>query len=130
MARVMSDRSVPSVLFVCMGNICRSPAAECVLKHQLSTAGKDEQLFCDSAGTLGYHAGEPPDERMQHTLRKRQIPVVGRARKVVPADLDRFDLILAMDKQNLQFLLDLQKKTRRHSQNPTVWRVFGYATRR
>jgi protein-tyrosine phosphatase len=86
------------ILFVCLGNICRSPTAEGVLRH-LST------LDVDSAGTAGYHAGDPPDPRAQRAARARGIDLSGlRARQIHARDFDRFDLILAMDRANLSAL--------------------------
>ncbi len=92
------------VLFVCMGNICRSPAGECVLLHQLRNDPLRDQIECDSAGTLGYHTGESPDPRMTRAMQNRGIEVVGRARKVSLEDLETFDLVLAMDRDNLKHL--------------------------
>lgn len=102
------------VLFVCMGNICRSPAAECVMNHLIENSGSGERVECDSAGTLGYHAGSAPDPRMQQAMRKRGIKVTGKARKVRKEDLQEFDLILAMDRDNLSELhkLDSAKQYR------------------
>ncbi|MCC5808273.1 MAG: low molecular weight phosphotyrosine protein phosphatase [Opitutales bacterium] len=92
------------VLFVCMGNICRSPAAECVFRKRLKNEGLDARVDCDSAGTIAYHSGEPPDARMSDELTRRGIPVSGRARGVSPDDLATFDLVLAMDRENLAHL--------------------------
>lgn len=95
------------VLFVCMGNICRSPAAECVFRHRLAQTDLDGRVRADSAGTIGYHEGDPPDSRMQRELRGRSIPVTGRARAVTKRDFQDFDLILAMDEENLENLRNL-----------------------
>ncbi|MGE9295563.1 MAG: low molecular weight protein-tyrosine-phosphatase [Puniceicoccales bacterium] len=89
------------ILFLCMGNICRSPAAHCVFQHLVDQAGLGDHYEIDSAGTIGYHEGAPPDERMQASMRKRQIPIIGRSRPLTHRDLMDFDLILAMDKANL-----------------------------
>jgi protein-tyrosine phosphatase len=95
----------PSVLFVCMGNICRSPTAEGVLRARLAAVGLEAKVRVDSAGTLGHHAGEPPDPRArQHAAARGYAIDMQRARAVVPADFDRFDLILAMDQANLDWL--------------------------
>ena len=88
------------VLFVCMGNICRSPAAEIVFRHMVGQAGLDGRIDIDSAGTIGYHAGNPPDRRMSATLRARGYQPHGQARQVRVVDFDEFDLILAMDEDN------------------------------
>ncbi|MCC5840677.1 MAG: low molecular weight phosphotyrosine protein phosphatase [Opitutales bacterium] len=95
------------VLFVCMGNICRSPAAECVFRHYVAQTDLDGRVLADSAGTIGYHEGDPPDARMQRELRQRSIQVSGRARAVTKGDFQEFDLILAMDEQNLENLRNL-----------------------
>ena len=96
------------VLFVCMGNICRSPLAEGVFRHHLETCARDVRVKIDSAGTHGYHVGAPPDERALVAATRRGIDVSAlAARRVVPDDFERFDYILAMDTDNLQFLLDM-----------------------
>jgi protein-tyrosine phosphatase len=93
------------VLMVCMGNICRSPTAEAVLRHQLQQAGLAEVVEVDSAGTHAYHVGSPPDERSQRCAAARGYDLsTQRARKVSPLDYERFDLILAMDWDNLALL--------------------------
>lgn len=95
-------RPVQSLLFVCMGNICRSPTAEGVFRHLASEAGLAESLFIDSAGTHAYHVGEPPDRRSQAAAERRGYALAEiRARRVAPEDFERFDLILAMDRDNL-----------------------------
>ena len=96
---------VRSVLFVCLGNICRSPTAEGVFRHQLGIEAPGLAIEVDSAGTADYHIGEPPDLRSQRAAARRGIDIGGlRARQVVPADFARFDLILAMDRSNLREL--------------------------
>ena len=93
------------VLFVCLGNICRSPTAEVVLRHIAAREYPDLSLHVDSAGTAGYHVGEPPDVRAQEAARRRGYDMSSlRARVVEPADFERFDLILAMDRSNLAVL--------------------------
>ncbi len=90
------------ILFVCLGNICRSPTAEGVVRHLL--AGTDPRLHwvLDSAGTADYHTGDPPDPRTQRAARARGIDLSGlRARQVQAEDFQRFELILAMDRGNL-----------------------------
>ena len=91
-----------SVLFVCLGNICRSPAAEAVMTKFAADAGLD--LTIDSAGTSAYHAGERADERMRTHGEKRGFQLLSRSRQVTWADLKNFDLILAMDQSNYQGL--------------------------
>lgn len=93
------------ILFVCMGNICRSPTAEGVTSKILINNRLESIIKVDSAGTHGYHIGEPPDPRTREAAMKRGIDLSGlRARKVVPEDFERFDLLLAMDHDNLAWL--------------------------
>ncbi|MDA0189578.1 MAG: low molecular weight phosphotyrosine protein phosphatase [Proteobacteria bacterium] len=93
------------VLFVCMGNICRSPTAEGVFRHFLRLAHLEGRVEVDSAGTHGYHVGEAPDVRTQRAAASRGYDLSSmRARKVAPQDLDYFDLVLAMDHNNLEVL--------------------------
>lgn len=102
------------ILLVCMGNICRSPTAEGVLRAQLERAGLGAGVEVDSAGTLGYHAGEPPDQRAIKTAAKRGYDISGlRARRVKDADFLRFDMILAMDRDNLASLKQVCPPTQR-----------------
>jgi len=94
-----------SVLMVCMGNICRSPTAEGVLGHRVRQLGLASQVTVDSAGTHNYHPGSPPDERSQQHARRRGYDLSGlRARQISDADYALFDLILAMDWDNLALL--------------------------
>ena len=89
------------VLFVCMGNICRSPTAEGVFRHKVAAAGLEDRIEIDSAGTHAYHVGNPPDPRAQNAARKRGIDLSDlRARKVTPEDFRRFDYVIAMDASN------------------------------
>ncbi len=99
-----------SVLFVCLGNICRSPMAEGILRVRAAEAGLG--LHIDSAGTAGYHAGNAPDPRAIRVSRARGTPIDGqRARQFDRRDFDRFDLILAADASNLRDLRALQPQT-------------------
>ncbi len=102
------------VLFVCMGNICRSPAAEIIFRHQVADAGREQDFEIDSAGTISYHTGNPPDPRMAETLQRRGYRVTGRARQIQKADLERFDLILTMDEENLENVRKLDPDGRHH----------------
>lgn len=93
------------VLFVCLGNICRSPTAEGVFRHKLRAAGLEHRVQVDSAGTGDWHVGKAPDNRTrQAALRRGYDLSAQRARQVEAADFQRFDLILAMDQSNLRNL--------------------------
>jgi protein-tyrosine phosphatase len=92
------------ILFVCMGNICRSPTAEGVMRRLVADAGLDGVIEIDSAGTGGWHAGEPPDARAATAAHRRGVTLEGGARQVRAEDFGRFDLIVAMDRGNLREL--------------------------
>jgi protein-tyrosine phosphatase len=101
------DHTQISVLFVCMGNICRSPTAEGVFRHLVAEAGLAERIIVDSAGTHAYHVGEPPDRRAAAAAERRGVALEGiRARRVSDEDFDRFHHIIAMDEDNLARLRD------------------------
>ena len=96
------------VLFVCMGNICRSPTAEGVFRHKVEKANLCNQISIDSAGTHAYHVGHPPDTRAQNAALKRDIDLSEQlARSVSVDDFSEFDYIIAMDKSNKRDLLDI-----------------------
>ena len=96
-----------SVLFVCMGNICRSPTAEGVFRHMAEQAGVADRVEIDSAGTHAYHINEPPDRRAQAAAERRGISMSDiRARRVQADDFQRFDYIIAMDRDNLALLTE------------------------
>lgn len=102
------------VLFVCTGNICRSPAAEAVFRHVLRARHLDDRVEVASAGTHGYHVGEAPDQRMQRAAAKRGYNLAGqRARRIVAQDIEHFDFVLAMDRKNLEALKPLCPPGRR-----------------
>ncbi|NND54732.1 MAG: low molecular weight phosphotyrosine protein phosphatase [Gammaproteobacteria bacterium] len=100
------------ILFVCMGNICRSPTAEGVMRKLLQDRALAHAFELDSAGTHAYHVGEPPDDRAIAAARRRGIDLSDqRARRVEVADFERFDYVLAMDADNLQRLRDMQPES-------------------
>jgi protein-tyrosine phosphatase len=93
------------VLFVCMGNICRSPTGEGVFRDYVKKRGLGDSIQVDSAGTIGAHAGEAPDARMRRAARARGYELEGQARQFTAADFDAFDLIVAMDRANYRDIL-------------------------
>lgn len=104
-----------SVLFVCTGNICRSPTAEGIFRKLVADAGMANAIRADSAGTHAYHVGEPPDPRTQATAATRGYDLSDlRARKVEQADFDRFDLILAMDRDHHAILARMAQPSAAH----------------
>jgi len=92
-----------AILFVCLGNICRSPLAEAAFRAEAGRRGLD--VAVDSAGTGGWHVGEPPDPRAQAVAARHGVDISGlRARRVAPVDFERFDHIVALDRENLRAL--------------------------
>lgn len=91
-----------SILFVCLGNICRSPTGEGVMQHLVEERGIESEISIDSAGTIGYHTGHGADDRMQAAAQKRGYDLQSRSRKITPRDLEAFDLVIAMDRENYQ----------------------------
>ena len=103
---MIHDKKV-NILFVCMGNICRSPTADAVFKQYVQAAGLENLIYVDSAGTHAYHTNEPPDKRAQNVAKKRGYSMHElKARSVESKDFVRFHYILAMDKDNLEILRD------------------------
>jgi protein-tyrosine phosphatase len=100
------------LLFVCLGNICRSPSAENIMNYLIEQKGLQNQIVCDSAGTASYHIGKPADRRMAAAAQRRGIPLLGSARQFSPIDFEKFNLILAMDQANYEDIvaLDPEKK--------------------
>lgn len=104
----LTDEKEPvRVLFVCLGNICRSPAAEGVMLHLIEQRGLQDRIEVDSAGTYGGHAGSLPDQRMRVHARRRGYDLTHRSRRVTGQDFENFDVIVAMDSSNLMNLRDM-----------------------
>ena len=115
------------VLFVCLGNICRSPTAEGVFRSVVERAGLLEHIEIDSAGTHAYHVGAPPDARATQAARRRGVELSGlRGRQAVRGDIERFDYILAMDEENHSNLMAICPA----GLEPKVQFFLGYATAR
>ncbi|HUH12286.1 MAG TPA: low molecular weight protein-tyrosine-phosphatase [Longimicrobiales bacterium] len=106
-------RSDPiSVLFVCLGNICRSPLAEGLFRALVEEHGLTDRFVIDSAGTSGYHDGEPPDARSREVARRRGVELEGASRRIDAADLEDFDYIVVMDSDNLAEVARLAERVR------------------
>lgn len=103
------------LLFVCLGNICRSPSAENIMNHLIKQDGLSDSILCDSAGTSSYHIGSPPDRRMSAAaVEKLGFKLQGHARQLQKSDLREFDLILAMDQENYHNILALDPSGQYH----------------
>ena len=100
-----------SVLFVCLGNICRSPAAEAIFKSLIEKKGLTDGFIVDSAGTGSWHIGKKADSRMRISAKKRDINILSRSRQITSKDFDQFNYILAMDDSNFRNIQDLKNKT-------------------
>ncbi|MCU7846071.1 MAG: low molecular weight phosphotyrosine protein phosphatase [Candidatus Thiodiazotropha sp. (ex Monitilora ramsayi)] len=104
----MNDKKKIRVLFCCMGNICRSPTAQGVFRALIEREGLGSRILTDSAGTIAYHVGEPPDRRARETATKRGIDLSDlRARKAMEEDFERFDYVIAMDRANYHDLQEI-----------------------
>lgn len=100
------------ILFVCMGNICRSPTAEAVFRKIIDEAGRADEFEVDSAGTIGYHSGHPADPRMREVAAGRGYELESIARRIDASDFDRFDWIVTMDDDNFRDVSQLDPKSR------------------
>jgi len=114
------------LLFVCLGNICRSPSAEAVMNSLLKDGGRDEKIVCDSAGIIGNHSGAKADARMQKHARLRGYQLTSISRQVNPdLDFDRFDMIIGMDDQNIK---DLNSIARSAADQKKIFRMTDFST--
>ena len=113
------------LLFVCLGNICRSPAAEAVMAGKLKRKGLDRMIICDSAGITGFHSGSQADIRMRKHALKRGYEVTSISRKVKPStDFDHFDMIIGMDDQNIK---DLHALARSDKERKQIYRMTDFS---
>ena len=103
----MNNKKITRILFVCLGNICRSPAAEAMMQMLVERNGLADRVVLDSAGTYGGHSGERSDARMRRAALARGIDITHRARQVREEDFERFDMIIAMDDNNYEALFRL-----------------------
>lgn len=109
------------LLFVCLGNICRSPAAEIIFCQLVKDVGRADDFIVESAGTIGHHQGMPPDHRMAEALDKKGFKVSGSARQIHQNDLETFDLIVTMDESNLADVRRLDRDGKwHHKMRPLV----------
>jgi protein-tyrosine phosphatase len=114
-----------NILFVCLGNICRSPSAESVFKKIVSTKNISHNFYIDSAGTSACHIGEKADSRMRETASKRNIDITSRSRQFTHKDYENFDYIIAMDDSNMLNILALAQTQADHSK---VSKMTDYAS--
>lgn len=110
--RPISEDNPYKLVFVCLGNICRSPTAEGIFIHKVKEAGLENYFYIDSAGTAAYHVGESANSRSQATANKRGIHLPSKARRLEYTDLEEFDLILTMDSENFRNVKELDRKNR------------------
>ncbi|MDX2162720.1 MAG: low molecular weight protein-tyrosine-phosphatase [bacterium] len=116
-----------NVLFVCMGNICRSPMAEAVFRHQVQAAGLSDRIAVESAGTGGWHAGESAHSGTLRVLAAHDIPHDGRARQITWDDFSRFDYLLVMDRENLSAVNRVAKGLADHKVKTRIGLFLSYA---
>ncbi len=115
------------ICFVCQGNIIRSPLAENIFRDLVQKGGLSSKYYLESAGTSAYHVGDPPDSRMRQVASQRGFEYTGQARQFRREDLDRFDLIIAMDKANLRYLSSMTR-TREQEEKIRLMREFDRLT--
>lgn len=114
------------VLFVCLGNICRSPGAEAVMRGKVERGGWTRQIVCDSAGIIGFHSGSPADARMQKHARQRGYKLTSISRQInADSDFKKFDMIIGMDDQNI---IDLNVLARSESDRKKIFRMTDFCT--
>lgn len=106
---VITKESPFKIVFVCLGNICRSPTAEGIFQHLVNERGLQSYFYIDSAGTSAYHIGEPANSKSRQTAKERGIELKSRARRFENEDLGEFDMIVAMDHENLENIKALDK---------------------
>ena len=115
------------LLFVCLGNICRSPAAEAVMIPKLKKTGLDKFVTCDSAGIIGFHSGQPADSRMRRLARRRGYEVTSISRSVIcKIDFNQFDMIIGMDDQNIA---DLNKLALTNEHRLKIFKMTDFSTK-
>jgi len=112
------------ILFVCLGNICRSPLAEAIFNHLAAQAGRANEFIVDSCGTGGWHAGEPPDPRTRAVAQQHGVALKRRARQFQRTDFNDFDLIVAMDRENVSDLLSFSTLKPEHRAKVKLLREF------
>ena len=115
------------ILFICLGNICRSPSAEAIMKHYVKERGLEERFFIDSAGISEYHSGDPADKRMQQHAIRRGYELTRLSRKFYPdADFADFDMIIGMDDQNVR---DLQRMATTEEERGKIYKMTDFCQR-